>query len=113
MEPSAEVQQRLARIGWRVQAIPADAPANASIARVVAQHRAGYELHDGVETFNAQPAPRFLKRGIDPAERPAVGDFVLVSPGSPAFSTTRPDSISTGPSSPERESRVRVTEPSR
>jgi len=83
MEPSAEVQQRLARIGWRVQAIPADAPANASIARVVAQHRAGYELHDGVETFNAQPAPRFLKRGIDPAERPAVGDFVLVSPGSP------------------------------
>src|SRR6185312_13718083 len=53
------------------------------IARVVAQHRAGYELHDGAETFNAQPAPRFLKRGIDPAERPAVGDFVLISPGTP------------------------------
>src|SRR4051812_36664077 len=83
MEPSDDIEQRLARIGWRAQALPSDAPANASIARVVAQHRAGYELHDGVETFNAQPAPRFLKRGIDPTERPAVGDFVLVSPGSP------------------------------
>jgi ribosome biogenesis GTPase len=76
-------EQRLARIGWRSDAMPSDAPAAASIARVVAQHRAGYELHDGTETFNAQPAPRFLKRGIDPAERPAVGDFVVVSPGSP------------------------------
>jgi ribosome biogenesis GTPase len=83
MQESADVGQRLARIGWRAQAMPADARGDASIARVVAQHRAGYELHDGVETFNAQPAPRFLKRGIDPAERPAVGDFVLVSPGSP------------------------------
>ena len=83
MESSANVQQRLARIGWRAEALPSDAPADASIARVVAQHRAGYELHDGAETFNAQPAPRFLKRGIDPAERPAVGDFVLISPGTP------------------------------
>jgi ribosome biogenesis GTPase / thiamine phosphate phosphatase len=83
MERSDDIEQRLAKIGWRAQALPADAPANASIARVVAQHRAGYELHDGVETLNAQPAPRFLKRGIDPVERPAVGDFVLVSPGSP------------------------------
>jgi ribosome biogenesis GTPase len=83
MKESADVEQRLARIGWRAEAMPSGAPADASIARVVAQHRAGYELHDGNETFNAQPAPRFLKRGIDPAERPAVGDFVLVSPGSP------------------------------
>lgn len=83
MEKAAEIERRLARIGWRAQAMPADAPADASIARVVAQHRAGYELHDGHETFNAQPAPRFLKRGIDPAERPAVGDFVLVSPSTP------------------------------
>jgi ribosome biogenesis GTPase len=83
MQESVDVEQRLARIGWRAEAMPSDAPADASIARVVAQHRAGYELHDGNETFNAQPAPRFLKRGIDPAERPAVGDFVLVSPGSP------------------------------
>ena len=83
MQESADDERRLARIGWRAEALPPDAPADASIARVVAQHRAGYELHDGRETFNAQPAPRFLRRGIDPAERPAVGDFVLVTPGSP------------------------------
>jgi ribosome biogenesis GTPase len=83
MKLPADVEQRLARIGWRAEALPADAPPDASIARVVAQHRAGYELHDGAETFNAQPAPRFLKRGIDPAERPAVGDFVMVSPLTP------------------------------
>jgi ribosome biogenesis GTPase len=83
MEQPADDEKRLTRIGWRAEAMPSDAPADASIARVVAQHRAGYELHDGAETCNAQPAPRFLKRGIDPAERPAVGDFVLVTPGSP------------------------------
>jgi ribosome biogenesis GTPase len=48
------------------------------LARVVAQHRAGYELHDGVQTFGAQPAGHFLKRGLDPAERPSVGDFVEI-----------------------------------
>ena len=83
MQQDADVEQRLARIGWRPGPMPPDAPADASIARVVAQHRAGYELHDGLAAFNAQPAPRFIKRGIDPAERPAVGDFVLVAPGSP------------------------------
>lgn len=83
MQMNPDVERRLARIGWRAGAIPDDAPADASIARVIAQHRAGYELHDGDAAFNAQPAPRFLKRGIDPAERPAVGDFVLVSPSSP------------------------------
>ena len=39
--------------------------------------------------FNAQPAPRFLKRDLDPAERPAVGDFVLVSPGTPPHDRKR------------------------
>ncbi|MGH8174557.1 MAG: ribosome small subunit-dependent GTPase A, partial [Rhodanobacteraceae bacterium] len=83
MQLQADVESRLARIGWRAGPLPDDAPADASIARVVAQHRAGYELHDGEKPFNAQPAPRFLKRGLDPAERPAVGDFVLVVPGAP------------------------------
>ena len=83
MQMNPDVERRLARIGWRAGPMPDDAPADASIARVIAQHRAGYELHDGDAGFNAQPAPRFLKRGIDPAERPAVGDFVLVSPSSP------------------------------
>lgn len=69
------------RIGWR-GALPALTGAQC-LARVSTQHRAGYEVHDGTHTYNAQPAPRFLKRGIDPAERPAVGDFVIVESGSP------------------------------
>lgn len=72
--------ERLRRIGWRGEAQPT---AGRQLARVVAQHRAGYELHDGVASFGAQPAGQFLKRGIDPAERPVVGDFVEVEPGKP------------------------------
>jgi ribosome biogenesis GTPase len=83
MQLQADVEQRLVRIGWRSGPLPDDAPAAAYVARVIAQHRAGYEIHDGFCAINAQPAPRFLKRGIDPAERPAVGDFVLVTPGTP------------------------------
>jgi ribosome biogenesis GTPase len=85
---SADTEQRLARIGWRAQPRPADAPAGWEIARVVAQHRAGYELHDGEHLFNAQPAARFLKRDLDPTARPAVGDFVLVAPGKPPLIET-------------------------
>ena len=70
---------RLRHIGWR-GALP---PGGKRVARVVAQHRAGYELHDGEALFGAQPAGHFLKRGLDPAERPAVGDFVEVEDGRP------------------------------
>lgn len=73
---------RLARIGWRaVEGV--EATAEAAIARVVAQHRGGYELHDGLACFTAQPAARFLRRGLDPTLRPAVGDFVTCSRGQP------------------------------
>lgn len=67
----------LQRIGWR-----GNAPSG-RVARVVAQHRAGYELHDGRALFAAQPAGYFLKRGLDPSLRPAVGDFVTVEDGTP------------------------------
>ncbi len=72
----------LTRIGWRGE-LPAtgDDTSSLTIARVIAQHRAGYELHDGLHAFNAQPAPRFLKPDIDPTERPAVGDFVQIATG--------------------------------
>ncbi|MGN6520216.1 MAG: ribosome small subunit-dependent GTPase A [Dokdonella sp.] len=80
--PIDDPQQRLARIGWRTQVLPEDVDA-AAIARVVAQHRTGYQLHDGDETFNAQPAARFLKRDFAPTGRPAVGDFVVVAAGTP------------------------------
>jgi ribosome biogenesis GTPase / thiamine phosphate phosphatase len=67
--------ERLRRIGWRDPELP---EGDRRLARVVAQHRAGYELHDGVGVFGAQPAGHFLKRGLDPSVRPAVGDFVLL-----------------------------------
>ena len=78
------LESPLSLIGWRgtLPALPADPP-GLRVARVIAQHRAGYELHDGDHAFNAQPAPRFIKPGIDPSERPAVGDFVLVTSAKP------------------------------
>jgi len=69
------------RIGWQ-GALPPLPPAH-RLARVSAQHRAGYEVHDGEHAFNAQPAPKFLKRNLDSAERPAVGDFVIIEIGTP------------------------------
>ncbi|WP_329741654.1 ribosome small subunit-dependent GTPase A [Dyella sp. A6] len=75
-----QIIERLRRIGWRDGPLPAD---GLRLARVAAQHRAGYELHDGEHSFGAQPAGHFLKRGLDPSERPAVGDFVEVEPGQP------------------------------
>ncbi|HEX7341897.1 MAG TPA: ribosome small subunit-dependent GTPase A [Rhodanobacteraceae bacterium] len=63
----------LSHIGWRGP-LPEQ-----PVARVVAQHRAGYEVHDGQRLFSAQPDGRFLKRSLDPSLRPAVGDFVQLS----------------------------------
>ena len=76
----ADIIERLRRIGWRGDTLPA---AGRRLARVVAQHRAGYELHDGETLFGAQPAGHYLKRNMDPAERPAVGDFVEIEAGKP------------------------------
>lgn len=79
MQPT-DYEQRLRRIGWRGDtALPADA----RLGRVIAQHRNGYQVHDGDTEFRTQPAPRFLKRGADTSERPAVGDFVTLSNASP------------------------------
>ena len=78
---STQSTPALHRIGWRGELPPL--AANQTLARVSAQHRAGYEIHDGERAFNAQPAPKFLKRNLDPAERPAVGDFVIAEAGTP------------------------------
>jgi ribosome biogenesis GTPase len=78
---STQSASTLRRIGWQ-----GDLPPLANdqmLARVSVQHRAGYEVHDGARAFNAQPAPKFLKRNLDPSERPAVGDFVVVETGTP------------------------------
>ncbi|MGH8041365.1 MAG: ribosome small subunit-dependent GTPase A [Rudaea sp.] len=77
MRLSADSLAGLRAIGWRDGAI--DLPSGQRLARVIAQHRNGYRLHDGSIEFAAQPAPRFLRRDVDPAERPAVGDFVAIN----------------------------------
>jgi ribosome biogenesis GTPase len=79
--PSTDEFARLKAIGWRGDA--ADVPAGKRLARVIAQHRNGYRVHDGSTEFAAQPAPRFLRRDVDPAERPAVGDFVVLTRAAP------------------------------
>lgn len=76
MESTAALT-RLAAIGWRGDVW--EMPTAKRLARVVAQHRNGYRVHDGATEFAAQPAPRFLRRDVDPAERPAVGDFVVLA----------------------------------
>jgi ribosome biogenesis GTPase len=82
MGPDHE-QQRLRAIGWKADATPIQVPQDQRLARVIAQHRNGYRLHDGENEFGAQPAPRFLRRKAEPEARPAVGDFVLVTAAVP------------------------------
>ncbi len=74
----ARHDDRLYRIGWRgpLPTVP--------VARVVAQHRAGYELHDGTRVIVATSCARLLRPELAPASRPAVGDFVRVAAGDPA-----------------------------
>ena len=76
MPLTPEQHARLAGIGWRATREAEDFDP-AQFARVIVQHRNGYVLHDGENEFAAQPAPRFLRRDVDPVDRPAVGDFVL------------------------------------
>ena len=78
---STQSASTLRRIGWQGDLPPL--ANDQTLARVSAQHRAGYEVHDGERAFNAQPAPKFLKRNLDPSERPAVGDFVVIETGTP------------------------------
>ncbi len=75
--PSTEELARLTAIGWRGDGV--DVAPGQRLARVIAQHRNGYRVHDGVNEFAAQPAPRFLRRDVDPVQRPAVGDFVVLT----------------------------------
>jgi len=75
----------LLSVGWQPVECDIEILSEWRLARVIAQHRAGYELHDGEKPFTAQPAPRFLKHGLDPTERPAVGDFVFFLSGNPSL----------------------------
>ncbi len=86
MAEGTEIEKGLAAIGWRAGTpLPESMQPGWRIARVIAQHRNGYRVHDGADELVARPVPRFLRRGADPAERPAVGDFVLIDSADPSL----------------------------
>lgn len=78
-----ESEAGLAALGWSPAEPWPELSAGQRLARVAAQHRAGYLVHDGVTSFPVQPAPTFLRRGLEPEARPVVGDFVVVEDGAP------------------------------
>lgn len=75
----------LRAIGWRDDETHSAAQAGAGgvIARVIAQHRNGYRVHDGVREFTAQPPAALRRKGIDPLTRPGVGDWVVLDAALP------------------------------
>ncbi len=88
MVTTSDALARLAAIGWRDDDAGNHFTADATPVRIVARHRAGYVVHNGVQEFKAQPAPHFLKTGFDPTLRPAVGDFALLGANTPALIET-------------------------
>lgn len=71
--------ESLRSIGWYGDPAEAlrDVPAGSALARVVAQHRSGYRVHDGVCELAVQTPAVLLRKGADPLSRPGVGDWVL------------------------------------
>jgi ribosome biogenesis GTPase len=54
---------------------------NARLARVVAQHRSGYEVAQNLDTtFRVQAPAAWLRPRTDPLTRAAVGDWVVLEP---------------------------------
>ena len=86
MSQVQKFENGLETIGWRAGTpLPQAMQADWRLARVIAQHRNGYRVHDGRAEQVARPVPRFLRRGADPAERPAVGDFVVIDRADPSL----------------------------
>lgn len=73
----------LRTIGWcdaDRAGVPAELGDDAHIARVVAQHRSGYEVHDGENLIEANILSSLRKPRIAAEQRPAVGDWVWIAP---------------------------------
>lgn len=80
-EPDAQLAA-LSALGWREEfaaALPAPLPPTARVARVVAQHRNSYDVHDGSGIHPAAIARALHKPGVAAEQRPAVGDWVWMS----------------------------------
>jgi ribosome biogenesis GTPase / thiamine phosphate phosphatase len=75
--------QALRAIGWHDDDSVSMSPApseDARLARVVAQHRSGYEVHDGETLLDAAILSSLRKPNVAAEHRPAVGDWVWISP---------------------------------
>lgn len=73
----------LSALGWRREfdaLLPAPLPPEARVARVVAQHRNSYDVHDGSGIHPAAIARSLHKPGVAAEQRPAVGDWVWMTP---------------------------------
>lgn len=69
----------LTAIGWPPGQTLPDPPFEAAIlARVIAQHRDQFEIHDGICEHRARTPASLRKPGVDGSQRPQVGDWVFV-----------------------------------
>ena len=83
MTQSTHASDALATIGWRDDPAMAKVMAahpHTRLTRVIEQHRSGYHVSDGVEEFPVETPRPWLRPEVDPDERPAVGDWVLLHP---------------------------------
>jgi len=81
----------LRRIGWRdadAHGLPVELATGRRVARVIAQHRSGYRVHDGIEELAVQAPAAMIRAGVDPRTRPAVGDWAVLAPGKPPLIET-------------------------
>lgn len=70
----------LSRIGFRPDRWPdLVVPADAVLARIVEQHRSGYVIHDGVDTFPAKSLSKLRHKVDDTSDRPCVGDWCIAA----------------------------------
>ena len=75
------MNESLRALGWREDHEDPFGPAAGELARVAAVDRDQLLLVDAAGAFRAVLAGSFLREGADPAERPAVGDWVRVERG--------------------------------
>jgi ribosome biogenesis GTPase len=78
-----EARSSLGRLGWSDQQeidFAQHAGEGLSAARVVAQHRGAYVIHDGDVEVWAEVAGRLRHDAVSPADFPAIGDWVAVRP---------------------------------
>ena len=71
------VPHPLNRIGWPLLRPLPDTGPDLHCVRIIAQHRASYEVHDGDKVLPARADGVLVRPGSAPGERPAVGDFAL------------------------------------